>query len=124
MDVTNEYFSMWGRLEGGPYAVGFRTEWRTDALIHAERFYIAASHLSHNDFLTRSGVGADFRAGLRGEPTPHPTRLAYEEVCRVTRRFFDATLKNDADARNALQSAAQTGEPTGGVKIIAHKPAE
>ena len=96
----------------------------THALIHAERFYVAASHLSHNDFLTHGGVGADFRAKLRGEPTPHPTRLAYEEVCRLTRRFFDATLKNDADAHATLQSAAQTGEPTNGVKISAYKLAE
>lgn len=96
----------------------------TDVLIHSERFYAVASHLNHNDFLTHGGVGADFRARLRGEATPHPTRLAYEEVCRLTRRFFDAILKQNAEARVALESAAQSGESIGGLRILAHKAAE
>jgi hypothetical protein len=51
------------------------------------------------------------------------------EVCRLTRRFFDAVLKDavlkhDAEACAALKSAAYSGESSCGLRILAHKAAE
>jgi len=46
------------------------------------------------------------------------------EVCRLTRRFFDAVLKHDAEACAALKSAAYSGESSCGLRILAHKAAE
>jgi hypothetical protein len=62
------------------------------------------SGLTHNDYLTHGAIGP----ALLPEKWPDPKgvrRTNYDRICRHILLFFDATLKQQADPREALQKS-------------------
>lgn len=75
-------------------------------LKNAPRYEAAVASLTHNDYLTHGAIGP----ALLPEKWPDPKgarRTGYDRICRHILLFFDATLKQDAAAREALQKGVR-----------------
>jgi tetratricopeptide (TPR) repeat protein len=73
-------------------------------LKYAPDYRAEVSGLTHNDYLTHGAIGP----ALLPEKWPDPKgvrRTNYDRICRHILLFFDATLKQQADAREALQKS-------------------
>jgi hypothetical protein len=76
-------------------------------LKYAPRYEAAVASLTHNDYLTHGAVGP----ALLPEKWPDlkgARRTSYDRVCRHILLFFDATLKQQAAAREALQKSVRS----------------
>jgi tetratricopeptide (TPR) repeat protein len=77
--------------------------------------------LTHNDYLTHGAIGP----ALLPEKWPDPKgarRTSYDRLCRHVLLFFDATLKQQAAAREALQKSVR-GEGLDDAFRLTFKPA-
>jgi dienelactone hydrolase len=75
-------------------------------LKYAPRYEAAVTSLTHNDYLTHGAIGP----ALLPEKWPDPKgarRTSYERLCRHVLLFFDATLKQQAGARESLQRSVR-----------------
>jgi tetratricopeptide (TPR) repeat protein len=75
-------------------------------LKYAPDYQAAVAPLTHNDYLTHGAIGP----ALLPEKWPDPKgarRTSYDRVCRHIQLFFDATLKQQAAAREALQKSVR-----------------
>jgi hypothetical protein len=75
-------------------------------LKYAADYRAAVTGLTHNDYLTHGAIGPV----LFPEKWPDPKgvrRTNYDRICRHIRLFFDATLKQQAEAREALAKSVQ-----------------
>jgi dienelactone hydrolase len=75
-------------------------------LKYTPRYGAAVVSLTHNDYLTHGAV----RPALLPEKWPDPKgarRTSYDRLCRHVLLFFDATLKQQAAAREALQRSVR-----------------
>src|SRR5262249_12501680 len=73
-------------------------------LKYAPDYRAEVSGLTHNDYLTHGAIGP----ALLPEKWPDAKgarRTSYDRLCRHVLRFFDATLKQQAAAREALQKS-------------------
>jgi hypothetical protein len=71
-------------------------------LKYAPRYEATVAALTHNDYLTHGAI----RPALMAEKWPdakQARRTGYDRICRHILFFFDATLKQQAAAREALQ---------------------
>jgi hypothetical protein len=71
-------------------------------LKYAPCYQAAVASLTHNDYLTHGAIGP----ALLPEKWPDPKgarRTSYDRLCRHVLLFFDATLKQQAAARESLQ---------------------
>jgi tetratricopeptide (TPR) repeat protein len=116
-----------GNIRGGALGFAGRPTLKTNFdlldphLKYAPRYEAAVASLDHNDYLTHGAVGP----ALLPEKWPDPTgarRTSYDRVCRHILLFFDATLKQQAAAREALQRSAR-GEGLDDGFRLAFKPA-
>jgi hypothetical protein len=67
----------------------------------APRYEASVAGLTHNDYVMHGAI----RPALLPEKWPDPKgtrRTSYDRLCRHILHFFDATLKQNADAREAL----------------------
>jgi dienelactone hydrolase len=90
-------------------------------LKHSPRYGAAVASLTHNDYLTHGAIGP----ALMPEKWPDPKgarRTSYDRVCRHVLLFFDATLKEQAAAREALEKSARGEGLDDGFKLT-FKPA-
>jgi tetratricopeptide (TPR) repeat protein len=75
-------------------------------LTHAPRYSVAVSGLTHNDYVMHGSL----RPALMPEKWPDPKgsrRTSYDRLCRHILMFFDANLKQKAEAREALQKSVR-----------------
>jgi dienelactone hydrolase len=75
-------------------------------LRYAPRYEAAVAALTHNDYLTHGAI----RPALLPEKCPDPKkarRTSYDRMCRHILLFFDATLKQEAAARESLRRSAR-----------------
>jgi hypothetical protein len=75
-------------------------------LKYADDYQAAVGSLTHNDYLTHGAIGP----ALLPEKFPDPMgtrRTNYDRICRHILLFFDATLKQQAGAREALQKSVR-----------------
>jgi hypothetical protein len=75
-------------------------------LKHAPRYEAAVASLTHNDYLTHGAIGP----ALLPEQWPDPKgarRTSYDRICRHILLFFDATLKQQVVARQALEKSVR-----------------
>jgi tetratricopeptide (TPR) repeat protein len=75
-------------------------------LKYAPRYEAAVASLTHNDYLTHGAI----RPALLPEKWPDAKkarRTSYDRICQHVLYFFDATLKQQAAAREALQKSAR-----------------
>jgi hypothetical protein len=90
-------------------------------LTHAPHYGAAVSGLTHNDYLMHGAI----RSALMPEKWPDPKgtrRTSYDRLCRHILLFFDATLKHQAAARDALQWSVR-GEGLDDGFRLTYKPA-
>jgi dienelactone hydrolase len=90
-------------------------------LKYAPRYEAAVASLNHNDYLTHGAI----RPALLPEKWPDPKgarRTSYDRLCRHVLLFFDATLKQQAAAREALQKSVRGEGLDDGFKLT-FKPA-
>jgi pimeloyl-ACP methyl ester carboxylesterase len=78
---------------------------------YTERYYALVEDIGHNDFIS-SGVACARHEPERPPDRPAPARVQaiYEEVCRLTRQFLDAVLKEDETAQAGLKERVDAGE--------------
>jgi len=91
-------------------------------LKYAPRYEAAVASLTHNDYLTHGAIGP----ALLPEKWPDPKgarRTNYDRICRHILLFFDATLKQQIVAREALQKSVRGEGLDEGFKLK-FKPAE
>jgi hypothetical protein len=82
---------------------------------------VAVASLTHNDDLTHGAIGP----ALLPEKWPDPKgarRTSYDRLCRHVLLFFDATLKQQAAARESLQKSVR-GEGLDDAFRLKFKPA-
>jgi dienelactone hydrolase len=75
-------------------------------LKYAPQYQAAVASLKHNDYLTHGAIGP----ALLPEKWPDSKgarRTSYDRLCRHVLLFFDATLKQQAAAREALQKSVR-----------------
>jgi hypothetical protein len=75
-------------------------------LKYAPDYQATVASLTHNDYLTHGAIGP----ALLPEKWPDPKgarRTSYDRLCRHVRLFFDATLKQQAAARESLQKSVR-----------------
>jgi hypothetical protein len=75
-------------------------------LTNSPRYGAAVASLTHNDYLTHGAIGP----ALLPEKWPDPKgarRTGYDRICRHILLFFDATLKQQAAAREALEKSVR-----------------
>jgi hypothetical protein len=75
-------------------------------LKYAPRYEAAVASLTHNDYLTHGAIGP----ALLPEKWPDPKgarRTSYDRICRHILLFFDATLKQQAVARESLEKSVR-----------------
>jgi enoyl-CoA hydratase len=85
-------------------------------LKYAPDYQAAVASLTHNDYLTHGAIGP----ALLPEKWPDPKgarRTNYDRVCRHILLFFDATLKQQAAAREALQKSVRGETLDDGFKL-------
>lgn len=90
-------------------------------LQYAPRYGVAVAGLTHNDYLTHGAIGP----ALLPEKWPDPKgvrRTGYDRSCRHVLLFFDATLKQQAAARVALQASVRSEGLDDGFRLT-FKPA-
>jgi hypothetical protein len=90
-------------------------------LKHAPDYRAAVASINHDDYLTHGAV----RPALLPEKWPDPKgvrRTAYDRICRHILLFFDATLKQQAAARDALDRSVRGEGLDDGFKLT-FKPA-
>jgi hypothetical protein len=90
-------------------------------LKYAPRYEAAVASLTHNDYLTHGAIGPV----LLPEKWPDPKgarRTSYDRLCRHILLFFDATLKQQAAAHEALQKSVR-GEGLDDAFKLNFKPA-
>jgi hypothetical protein len=91
-------------------------------LRYAPRYEATVAGLTHNDYLTQGAI----RPALMPEKWPdakQARRTSYDRICRHILYFFDATLKQQAAAREALQRSARGEGLDDGFKVR-FKPAD
>lgn len=75
-------------------------------LKYAPDYQAAVASLTHNDYLTHGAIGP----ALLPEKWPDPKgarRTGYDRICRHILLFFDATLKQEAAAHEALRKSVR-----------------
>jgi hypothetical protein len=75
-------------------------------LKYAPQYQAAVASLTHNDYLTHGAIGP----ALLPEKWPDPKgarRTSYDRLCRHVLLFFDATLKQQAAAHEALEKSVR-----------------
>jgi hypothetical protein len=75
-------------------------------LTHAPRYGVAVAGLTHNDYVMHGAI----RPALMPEKWPDPKgtrRTSYDRLCQHILLFFDATLKQQAAASEALQKSVR-----------------
>jgi hypothetical protein len=75
-------------------------------LKYAPDYQAAVASLTHNDYLTHGAIGP----ALLPEKWPDPKgarRTSYDRLCRHVLLFFDATLKQQAAARESLEKSVR-----------------
>lgn len=85
-------------------------------LKYAPRYEATVASLKHNDYLTHGAI----RPALLPEKWPDPKgarRTSYDRLCRHVLLFFDATLKQQAAAGEALQKSVRGEGLDGGFKL-------
>jgi hypothetical protein len=90
-------------------------------LKYAPDYRAAVTGLTHNDYLTHGAIGP----ALLPEKWPDPKgarRSGYDRICTHVRLFFDATLKQQTAAREALQKSVRGDGLDDGFKLT-FKPA-
>jgi tetratricopeptide (TPR) repeat protein len=90
-------------------------------LKYAPDYRATVTGLTHNDYLTHGAIGP----ALLSEKWPDPKgvrRTNYDRICRHILLFFDATLKQQAAAREALQKSVRGEGLDDGFKLT-FKPA-
>src|SRR5262249_47725126 len=91
-------------------------------LKYAPRYEATVTSLKHNDYLTH-GV---LRPVLRPERWPDPgnaRRTSYDRLCAHVLQFFDATLKQRAEARESLARSVRGEGLDEGFKLQFKPPA-
>src|SRR5262245_29188705 len=85
-------------------------------LKYAPDYQAAVVGLTHNDYLTHGAIGP----ALLPEKWPDPKgarRTSYDRLCRHVLLFFDATLKQQAAAREGLQKSVRGDGLDDGFKL-------
>jgi hypothetical protein len=75
-------------------------------LTHAPRYGATVVGLTHNDYVMHGAI----RPALMPEKWADPNgtrRTSYDRICRHTLLFFDATLKQQAEARESLEKSVR-----------------
>jgi hypothetical protein len=75
-------------------------------LKYAPDYRAAVAGLTHNDYLTHGAIGPALLPGKWPDPKG-ARRTNYDRICRHILLFFDATLKQHAVAREALQKSVR-----------------
>src|SRR5262245_4719155 len=90
-------------------------------LKYAPDYRAEAAYLTHNDYLTHGAIGP----ALLPQKWPDPKgarRTNYDRICQHIRLFFDATLKQQAVARESLEKSVRRGGLDDGFRLT-FKPA-
>lgn len=85
------------------------------------RYFATATGLTHNDFLTHGAI----RPSLLPTKWPDATgkrRTSYDQICAHVLRFFDATLKGQPSAKEALSRSVRGEGLKPGFSLV-YKPA-
>lgn len=83
-----------------------------DRLSAADRWYLTARDLGHNEFIEQGVLTAELAAELSAGPAARETRAGFDRVCDTARLFLDAQLKGDAGALAALAAEAASSAAT------------
>ena len=88
----------------------------------APRYEATVASLAHNDYLTHGAIGPALLPEKRPDPK-QARRESYDRVCEHVLNFFDATLKQSAEARANLQSSVRGEGLDDGFKLERRPPA-
>jgi hypothetical protein len=75
-------------------------------LKYAPRYEAAVAGLTHNDYLTHGAIGPALLPEKWSDPKG-VRRTSYDRICRHILLFFDATLKQQAAARESLDKSVR-----------------